>query len=152
MVPAVVPVTTVMLGAVVLPEAMVKFAVRPPPENWIMASSMVPVDPEGGVTEAAKVSVTVPVMVDGKAELRVGVTANCCWKPTWVLGIPARVTVGAVAAFTVNVYCFVPVALLASVAVTVKVPLPAVDAVPVMAPVLDRESPEGRLPVVTANL
>jgi hypothetical protein len=65
MVPAVVPVNTVKLGAVVLPAGMVKVAVRPPPENWIMASSMVPVEPVGGVTDAVKVSVTVPVMADG---------------------------------------------------------------------------------------
>ncbi len=51
--------------------------------------------------------------------LRVGVRASCCWKPEGA-GTPARVMVGAVAAFTVSVYCMVPVALLASVAVTVK--------------------------------
>ena len=120
MVPAVVPVRTVRLLAVVLPEAIVNVAVRPPPENWIMASSIVPVDPAGGVTDGVKVSTTVPVTVEGYAALSVGVVASCCWNPE-VAGTPARVTVGAVAAFTVSVYCLLPVAPLESVAVTVKV-------------------------------
>ena len=104
MVPAVVPVSTVKFPAVVLPAGMLNVAVRPaPPENWIMLSSIVPVDPLGGVTAGAKVSVTVPVMADGKAPLRVGVAASCCWKPE-VAGTPLNVTVGAVAALTVKVY------------------------------------------------
>jgi hypothetical protein len=81
----------------------------------------------------------------------VGVVATCCWKPE-LAGTPASVTVTALGAFTVRVYCAVPVALFASVAVTVKVPVSAAAAVPVMLPVVESENPLGRLPVVTANL
>ena len=68
-----------------------------------MLSSMVPVEPVGGVTDGVKVSVTVPVIADGNAPLKVGVVASCCWKPE-VAGTPTSVTVGADAAFTVSVY------------------------------------------------
>ncbi len=51
-----------------------------------------------------------------------------------------------------SVYCLVPVALLESVAVTVNMLLLSADEVPLMAPVADRVMPEGRTPVVIANL
>ena len=123
-----------------------------------MLSSMVPVDPLGGVTAGAKVNVTVPVIADGKVPLRVGVAASCCWKPE-VAGTPSGVTVGAVgggAALTVSVYWRVPVALFASVAVTVNVADPAVRRLRFRRcyrlPQELVSIRRARLPVVTANL
>lgn len=55
-----------------------------------------------------------------------------------------------VGVLTVRVTARVPVALLASVAVTVKEKLPPAVGVPVSWPPLDRLMPAGRLPTVTA--